>query len=486
MHRHDSRDGRGTLYEQKEQYAKRIREEQNQVRKEERRRRRHGRAKILLTAIISAGLGGGGVYLWFMLGQPPGTSSVAVRDNEADVSLVPVRFGSLNAMVEADGATAPLSSSDLGTRVSGVVMETRAKEGDAVKKGDVLFTIVSADYYAKVRQSEEQVKTAAEVLTNAQKSFQEAYEAYESAYNATWTTGAWESFDFSLEERAKSAYAEVDKAQQALDAAQASHDAFMAAGTQDFTQGIQAPISGNVMRMAVTPGMEVTLGADDDGEDPLVNIVDISQMVVTVQVSDADITRVKPNQPATVTFSAMPGTEFSGTVQRIEDIVADAPDDDGQATGGRPTIHVVTISVADLSPQLKMGMPATAKIEVETAKEAEENHPIVPKGAIQEDEKGQAFVTVQNKDGQMGNVPVKVLGMSPIEVAVEGELEEGDLVATRGQEAPGMGEMGAEPDGEPKTDGTADESEEPEEPSPAKAEGASAGESSGSAPDGSE
>lgn len=407
--------------------------------KEFKKKRRRRKLKKLIGTVVFLGLvGGGGFYYWTTQMQAPTEETLPVENLDSEVMTTPVRVGTLNSSVKAEGATAPLSSSGIESQFSGTILQVMVSEGDIVQKGDVLFTVTNESYYTKVKEAEARVQEANAALGEAQKSFQESYKTYENAYGAAQATDDWDSFDDSLEEGARQSYEDVKKAQQTLDAAKAAHDKLVAASAQESVKSVQAPISGNITKMKATVGTKIEASSTDkpseesstgSANDSLINIVDISQMIVTVQVNEVDIAKIQSGQQAKLTFSALPGVESMGTVQKVANVASGYDEgsyDVDPASRGVVT-YAVTILIPAPDPQLKMGMTATAEIQTS----GNEQHAIVPEDAIQEDENG-TFVTVMGDKGAMRNVPVKVLGIESSEAAVEGEVKEGDLVVSTG------------------------------------------------------
>jgi HlyD family secretion protein len=184
--------------------------------------------------------------------------------------------------------------------------------------------------------------------------------------------------------------------------------------------------------------MDASSNGGEAGNGSLIQIVDMSQMIVTVQINQDDILKVKPNQQAKVTFSALPDVEMMATVQKVSDVAAgyeDASSYGSDLSGGIVT-YPVSLLIPAPDPQLKMGM--TASVEILTS--GDTKYIIVPEDSVLDDDKGGQYVTVLDDNGEMKNIPVKIVKMEGTEVAIEGDVHEGDLVISTGASGGGMPE----------------------------------------------
>jgi multidrug resistance efflux pump len=89
---------------------------------------------------------------------------------------------------------------------------------------------------------------------------------------------------------------------------------------------------------------------------PLITIGDLSQLQIeTTDLSEVDVARVREGQKVQVTFDALPGKTFAGTVQRI------AP----MSTPGQSGVnYAVLVTLDESDPALRWGMTAFVDIQV--------------------------------------------------------------------------------------------------------------------------
>ena len=168
---------------------------------------------------------------------------------------------------EYTGRLAAVERVDVRPRVSGYIVEIPFKEGDLVKKGDLLFVIDPRPYQAALGQSDGQLKEAL-----AAKELNDANFKRAENLQATKVTSR-EEFDTAATNRNQS-NAKVATAQAAVDAAKLN---------LDFTR-ITAPIDGRVSRVQVTVGNLVS--ADTT---VLTNIVSINPVYAYADVDERTV-----------------------------------------------------------------------------------------------------------------------------------------------------------------------------------------------------
>ncbi len=140
------------------------------------------------------------------------------------------------------------------------------------------------------------------------------------------------------ESQIAAARAGVEQAQAALTLAQINRE----------RAELRAPFDGVISIVSIDPGdPSVTQGR------PAIQIVDMSNLHVDVQISDVDITRVKPGQTANVTISSITDRSFTGKVDYV------APTATVQ---GLSRSYLVRIALDDIAG-LRAGMSARVDIQ---------------------------------------------------------------------------------------------------------------------------
>lgn len=168
---------------------------------------------------------------------------------------------------EYTGRMAAVEYVDIRPRVSGYINEIAFKEGDLVKKGDLLFVIDPRPYQAALGQAEGQLKQAQAQKELNDRNFTRAQELQTNKVTSK------EEFDQAATNRNQS-NAQVATAQAAVDAAKLN---------LEFTQ-IKAPIAGRVSRELVTTGNLVTTDTT-----VLTNIVSVDPIYAYADVDERTV-----------------------------------------------------------------------------------------------------------------------------------------------------------------------------------------------------
>jgi HlyD family secretion protein len=135
------------------------------------------------------------------------------------------------------------------------------------------------------------------------------------------------------------AEAELTQAQAGLDTANAK----LAQAT------LTAPFAGTVAAVNITAGGMAGTGT-------AVTLVDRSALHVDVNVSETELPKIKPGQPATITFEALPGVTLNGVVESIAPV----------ATSGQSVAtYLVQVRFDRGATDVQLGMSADLNIEVE-------------------------------------------------------------------------------------------------------------------------
>lgn len=171
---------------------------------------------------------------------------------------------------------------------------------------------------------------------------------------------------------------------------------------------ITAPFSGTVTVVSGMPGDQVSPGAT------ALRIDDLSSLLVDVSVSEVDINRVQVGQLVSLTFDAILGKTYNGTVSEVSTV--------GTVTQGVVEFSV-TVELTDADEQVRPGMTAAVNIMVQQI----DNVLLVPNRAVRVIE-GQRVVYVL-RDNQVQQVNLELGASSDVNSEVTGgDLKEGDAI----------------------------------------------------------
>lgn len=172
-------------------------------------------------------------------------------------------------------------------------------------------------------------------------------------------------------------------------------------------QTIEASFDGRVNEISVEEGDEVAAGAS------LIQIVDFSNMVVSLRVDEYDISSVYVGQACTVSVTALDLT-FDSSLTHINRIAS---------SSGGTAYYTVTAEVT-VTDDVLPGMQVTVTIPEKEAVDAV----ILNKDALSFDETNSAYVLMENEAGEMERVYVETGVDNDNYVEIVSGLEDGDTV----------------------------------------------------------
>lgn len=300
-------------------------------------------ARRIWTLSVLALLIGGAVVAYYR--WPRSTNTAIYRT-------APVERRTITRVIEATGQVDVESRVEVVPSGAGSVVELHAKQGEAVKQGQVLATLNPNAANAVAREAAAGVGAAQSRVAAAETDLELAKERRKRAE---------ELFNDHFVKRSEvdTARAGEERAQAALQAAKAERDVtaqkLTSAKEAQKYLTIRAPLDGIVLVAPVSIGMATS---QDKGLFVLASSLKV--MHIDASVAEADIGAVAPGQRAKVTVPAFPGLVFEGAVERI----GIEPDPDSTVIA-----YPVTFSVQNPELKLKPGMSADVKIFVAEAKD---------------------------------------------------------------------------------------------------------------------
>jgi len=290
--------------------------------------------------------------------------------------------------VIADGTVQPEVEVKVSSLVTGEILDIRFKEGDSVKKGD-LMVIINPELL-------ESGKDRARAALNNAKANKASTEArleqaksrrlqLELNYNrnkklAEQKVLSEAEFD-AIRVEFEVAKAEVKAAEKAVEAAQFQIES-VAASLKEAEQSlgltrIYAPMTGVISKLNVEKGERVVGTAQMAGTE-LLRVADMSSIELKVNVSESDIIRVSVGDSAKIEVAAFDKKAFTGIIREISTssnsggLGASVGSD--QITNFEVKISILKESYEDLLPKLGKGrvspffpgMSGMAEIKTET------------------------------------------------------------------------------------------------------------------------
>jgi HlyD family secretion protein len=242
---------------------------------------------IIVIALLAAAAGG-----WYLFAGRKGETA------EPEFVTAKVVRGDVMQAVTATGQLDPLITVDVGSQISGLVVELNADFNTEVKEGMILAKIDPATYQQRLRQAEADYASA-EASNRLQK------------LNTERTR---ELFEKKLVTRQELDQAEAQLAQS--NAQLLTRQAAVENAKVDLERcTIRSPIDGIVMSKQTEVGKTVAASLNAPVLFTIAN--DLSKMQITAAVSEADIGSVLNDQSVTFTVDAYPNRTFTGKVAQV-------------------------------------------------------------------------------------------------------------------------------------------------------------------------
>ncbi len=272
---------------------------------------------------------------------------ISMRQSPLRIHTTTVERGPIRSLISTNGKIEPIQNFEAHAPVATTVKRLLVKEGDHVRKGQLLLQLDDADLRSQAARAQAQMKAAQadesdvhtggtreEILTlDAQftkaRSARDTAQLNLDALRRLQQQGAAAAGEVKqaedalqraqadvtlLEQKKKDRYSqpEVAKVQAQGAEAQAAYDAAEDALAKS---SVRAPFDGIVYALPVKQGAYVQTG------DLLLQEGDLSQMLVRTFVDEPEIGRLATGQKIEVTWDAVPGRIWKGAVSTVPSTV---------------------------------------------------------------------------------------------------------------------------------------------------------------------
>jgi HlyD family secretion protein len=341
-----------------------------------------------------------------------------MRTKRTETSMVYTSFvervPELRALVNASGEIQPKESVDIQAEIPGVIIELPVKEGDVVKKGQILLKIdpiATAAEVAAVRAAAQtaeaeakgqvvQIAMAEANLARDEALLQSAQlEKVQADANCKRADDAY-SRRQKLFERKLLSEEDLDIAKTTLDVATAARDAAASRITQyeaalranriamDQLEALRdagekrvdaakanlekaedtlkkttlySPLDGMITKLNVEAGERAVPGILSNPQATLMTIADMSVMEAQIKVDETDVVQITLGDEAEIEVDALPDKKLKGTVSEI----GNSPllqSNSGSNQAGEVKDFEVKLRVIDPTSELRPGLSCSAEI----------------------------------------------------------------------------------------------------------------------------
>ena len=306
---------------------------------------------------------------------------------------------SLASVVGASGEIKPKTYVNIGANAFGKIIKLYVREGDRVKRGQLLAQLENVQSSADVAATRASLEASQTDTVAADAAMKTAMADLNRARSDAERTKLDYDRAEGLYQAALIAKAEYDAKKAALEAATAGEAQAQAriaqmkaqkdSSERRITQSranltrvadvlqkttYAAPFDGVITNLPVREGETVVIGIQNSPGSTLMTIADMSVITSEVKVDETDIVNVKLGQPADVTIDAIPRKVFHGVVTEIGNnaIVRSTGVATSQqaSTSQEAKDFKVVVTVQDPPPDLRPGLSSTAKITTATRQDA--------------------------------------------------------------------------------------------------------------------
>jgi HlyD family secretion protein len=370
---------------------------------------------------------------------------LAERGPAPQVQIVTVTREDLTASITGNGKVEPISPTVARAQFPTFVADVKAREGQSVRKGQLILTLDAADMRAQLSQARGDLLAAQTELRNARAGGppDEVAQLQGNLQNAETQVASLERTQQALAQLVAKGAAtqdEVAQNQTALTTARANRqtlqqkkaalaqrasvnveaaslrvkqqqDLVAALGEKVRSAAVIAPVDGTLYSLPVRKGDFVKLG------DVLAEMADLRHVRVRAFVDEPDLGSLGPNEDVQVLWDAMPNRVWNGQVEQVPKQVV--------ARGSRSVGEVLCSVNND-----KVELLPNVNVEVRILVHEQRGVLVIPRGAVRYDQ-GQHFVLAYDGDAvHRRDIQVGVAGADKYELL--SGLAQGDKVALPG------------------------------------------------------
>lgn len=365
---------------------------------------------------------------------------ISRRDDAVPIRTAVVQRGKIRSLISTNGKIEPVNNFEAHAPATATVQRVLVKEGDFVKKGQLLVALDDADARAQAARAQTQLKSAqADISAVERGGTQEEVLSLDAQMVKARTDrdSAQRNLDAlrRLQAQGAASAGEVREAENALARADAqlnllqkkqtkryskpevarvraqreeAHAAYDAAQDVLAKSNVRAPFDGIVYSLPVKPGGFVS------GGDLLLQVADLRRVQVRAFVDEPDVGRLAPGDPLEVTWDAVPGRTWQGIVNAIPATV--------KLRGSRnvgETTCIVDNKDLKLLPNVNVGVTIVVG--------EHDNVLVAPREAVRMDDSRPYVLQVVGRELKRREVVTSISNLTQVEVT--GGLSLNDTVA---------------------------------------------------------
>lgn len=306
--------------------------------------------KIAIVVAVIAAIGGGYYY--------SKSVSAAKAKSAVKYTSVKAKTGSIAVNIQSTGTVSAATSDDIISSNNGLISSITVKEGDTVKKGQTIGFINDTTAQQSVDSATLKVEQDNTTIANNKTTLTQSVNVAALKVSQDNTTIANNKDSQKVEENnVQLAQDKADLSTKTVELSSATSDTSQL--VQDQTdlnnktaalakETVTSPIDGVIVTMSFKNGDTVQSGKT------IATVVDMKSLQIIAQVDELDISNVKNGQKATITFDALTGKTYTGTVSKVSQL---------GTTTNNVTNYAVNVAINNPTG-IKIGMNGNANITV--------------------------------------------------------------------------------------------------------------------------
>jgi len=304
------------------------------------------RPSVAVNAVLGVALIAGAFWAYETI-KGPATGTAA----SAATRTVAVQQGTVTQSVTASGTVESASTANASFVTGGTVTAINVQVGDVVKKGQVLAKVDPAAANRTLDAAEADLTAANDSLTRAQ----------DAGSDTSTAENAVTEAQLSVDEAKAAVTGTVLKAPMAgtvtaVNGTLGSTSSGTGSSSSSSSSGGQSSGGGQS-----TGGAATSSSSSSSSSSGFIDLADLTRMQVTASFAEADATKLKEKQVATVTWNALSGTSQSGKVLTI---------DPSATTSNNVVTYGVTLSLDKVPTGAKVGQTVSVSVVTGEAQDA--------------------------------------------------------------------------------------------------------------------
>lgn len=312
---------------------------------------------------------GGVALLIILLVVLKKSGTIGNNEEGKEVETVIAKEATLTETVSATGKVQPEVEVKISSEVSGEIIELPIKEGQAIKRGDLLVRINPDLYQSSVSRSVASMSTSKAGLSQAEAQLKEAKANYDRN-KRLFEKGVISKSEW---DRIVSAYEVAQAGRQSAYYNVQSAGATVTEARDNLNRTtIYAPVDGTISKLDAELGERV-VGTQQMAGTEILRVANLNNMEVEVDVNENDIVKIEIGDPANIEVDAYLKKQFKGVVTSISNSAASDATTANQVTNFKVKVRILPESYADMTKgkpanysPFRPGMTATVDIITES------------------------------------------------------------------------------------------------------------------------